>query len=574
MTAGNFRTADPALDRVLRRLLDPQQAAWLAPHLEEMGRIAATELDTAARTADVNPPTLRQWDPAGNRVDEVVHHPAYRVMEEIAYDRFGLAAMSHRPGVLGCPTPAPHVAKYALSYLFVQAEFGLACPVSMTDSAARVLRLFDAEPFAEAIERLTATDRDHAWTGAMFMTERAGGTDLAQTETVATDRGDHWELQGRKWFASNVAADVILTLAVVPGQGEGTRGLGMFYVPRVKPDGSRNGYTIDRLKDKMGSRSMASGEVTLAGTWAQPVGDLSRGFLQMAEMVNVSRLSNSMRSAAMMRRAVREATDHARDRVVSGRLLFDQPLMRVTLLSLALQAEAAMTLVLDTAAVLDAADAGDAVARRLVRVMTPLAKYTICTEGRRVTGQAMEVRGGNGYIEDWVDPKLVRDAQLPSIWEGSSNVIALDVLRCLRKEASHHTLADHEVSRLAAVTDAAAAPAVAWLRERWARLRERGDALLALPADRQQAQVGSYARSLAQTMMGTSLLVQAGHDLDHQAGSRTLLVACSWILVLDGTPEDELHVARDELAAIVDGGDVAASAVQSLLADAGWSADA
>jgi acyl-CoA dehydrogenase len=570
----NFTTADPALNNVLGRLLSAEQLAWLAPHLDEMGSLAATELDSAARTADINPPTLRQWDASGNRIDEVVYHPAYRHMEEIAYGRFGLAGMSHRPGVLGCATRAPHVAKYALSYLFVQAEFGLACPLSMTDSAARVLRLFDEEKYAEAITRLTATDLDQAWTGAMFMTERAGGTDLAQTETVATDCGDHWELSGRKWFASNVSADVILTLAMVPGQGEGTRGLGMFYVPRIKPDGSRNSYTIDRLKDKMGTRSMASGEVTLTGTWAQPVGDLSRGFLQMAEMVNVSRLSNAMRSSAMMRRAVREATDHARERVVSGRRLFDQPLMRVTLLSLALQAEAAMTLVLETAAVLDDADTGDVEARKLIRVMTPLAKYTICKEARRVTGDAMEVRGGNGYIEDWVDPKLVRDAHLPSIWEGSSNVIALDVLRCMRKEASHVTLADYQLARLETVTDHECEPAAAWLRSRWSSLRQRGEELLAMTPDRQQARVGSYARDLAHTMMATSLLVQAAHDLTRHASRRTLLVAYSWVLVLDGVPQDELHVALDELAAIVDGGDVPRSAVTSLLADASWGSDA
>lgn len=570
MTApGNFATADPALRRVLGRLLDGEELAWLAPHLDEMGAVAATDVDAAARTADVNPPVLRQWDAAGERVDDVVFHPAYRQLEEIAYARFGLAAMSHRPGVLGCATRVPHVAKYALSYLFVQAEFGLACPVSMTDSAARVLRLFDEERYAEAIARLTATDRERLWTGAMFMTERAGGTDLARTETVATDRGDHWELSGRKWFASNVSADVVLTLAVVPGQGEGTRGLGMFYVPRLRPDGSRNSYTIDRLKDKLGTRSMASGEVTLTGAWAQPVGDLARGFRQMAEMVNVSRLSNAMRSSALMRRAVREAVDHARRRVVFGRPLFEQPLMRVTLLSLALEAEAAMTLVLETAAVLDAADAGDATARKLVRVMTPLAKYTICKDGRRVTGEAMEVRGGNGYIEDWVDPRLVRDAHLPSIWEGSSNVIALDVLRCMRTEALHATLADHQLTRLAAVTGPDCAAAAAWLRRRWTGLRARGDALLALRPDRQEARVGSYARDLARTLMATALLVQAAHDLDRHGSSRTLLVACCWILVLDGVPVDELDPALEELGAIVDGGDVPPSTVQALLAGRG-----
>lgn len=246
------------------------------------------ELDRQAALADANPPRLVQYAPDGTRIDEVDFHPAHDKVAAIAYERFGLAAMSHRPGVLGWPTKVPHTVKYALSYLYVQSEFGMACPLSMTDSAARILRLFDPERYADEIAALSSTDPELRATGAMFMTEKQGGTDVGLTETVAAEQGDHWILTGKKWFASNPSADVILTLARVPGQGEGTRGLGMFLVPRLRPDGTRNAIRIDRLKDKLGSRSIASGEVTLDEAYATPVGQLANGFRQMAEMLNVS----------------------------------------------------------------------------------------------------------------------------------------------------------------------------------------------------------------------------------------------------------------------------------------------
>lgn len=499
---------DPALGPLLDRLLSPADRARLDPHLAELGELAAGELDRLATTANAHPPVLHQFSPRGERIDEIEYHPSYRALMEIAFGRFGLAAMSHRAGVLGWPTRVPHVAKYALSYVFVQAEFGLACPVSMTDSAARVLRRFDGERFATEIDALTSTDLDTLATGAMFMTEEQGGSDVGQTATEATDHGTHWTLRGRKWFASNAGADIVLTLARVPGQGPGTRGLGMFLVPRRRPDGSRNTIRIDRLKDKLGTRSMASGEVTLDDAWAQPVGELTSGFRQMAEMVNVSRLSNAMRAAALMRRAVVESVGHARERIVFGKPLHEQPLMRVTLAGMTVDAEAALGLVLEAAARLDDADAGDPAAARLIRVLTPLAKHTLCTQARRVTGDAMEVRGGNGYIEDWVNPRLLRDAHLGSIWEGSSHVIALDVLRCMRRDAAHHTVAD---------TYRARTPELAG---HWQQLAADGDALLTADPDQQEMRIGRYTDALTHAVQASLLLEHAAAN-----GPRERLVA-------------------------------------------------
>lgn len=525
----NFAERDPALRPLLDQLLTPEDRDRLEPVLDDLGQVAAGELDTLAATADRNPPVLRQYAADGSRIDAVDYHPSYERMCELAFGRYGLAAMSHRLGVFGWPTRAPHVVKYAVSYLFVQAEFGLACPVSMTDSAARVLRLFDPETFAAEIDALSSTDMDSLATGAMFMTERQGGTDIAQTATVATDHGTHWTLRGHKWFCSNVDADVILTLAQVPGQGVGTRGLGMFLVPRLRPDGSANALRIDRLKDKLGARSMASGEVSLEDAYARPVGDLTRGFLQMAEMLNVSRLSNAMRASALMRRAVLESVDHARERVVFGKPLFDQPLMRATLLPMMLDAEAALGLVLEAADRLDAADAGDEQAAALIRVLTPLAKHTVCKRVRQVTGEAMEIRGGNGYIEDWVNPRLLRDAHLGSIWEGSSNVIALDVLRCMRREQAHRTLIDTYARRVEILDDPAVKPAAADLRLRWESLLARGEELLAAEPFDQEAGIATYADDLCHTVMATLLLEQASREIDAGLGHRKLLLAHTWL---------------------------------------------
>lgn len=220
----NYADRDPVLRSALDRVLSVEDRERVEPLLVELGELAAGELDHQAALADANPPRLVQYAPDGTRIDEVDFHPAHDKVAAIAYERFGLAAMSHRPGVLGWPTKVPHTVKYALSYLYVQSEFGMACPLSMTDSAARILRLFDPERYADEIAALSSTDPELRATGAMFMTEKQGGTDVGLTETVAAERGDHWILTGKKWFASNPSADAILTLARVPGQGRGRAG--------------------------------------------------------------------------------------------------------------------------------------------------------------------------------------------------------------------------------------------------------------------------------------------------------------------------------------------------------------
>ncbi|HEY8491938.1 MAG TPA: acyl-CoA dehydrogenase family protein [Dehalococcoidia bacterium] len=568
-TAGmNFYEADPNLGPALRRLAAPEEFQRAVPLLREVGEAAGGELDRLARVADANPPVLERYDARGQRVDEVVFHPAYEAMARMAFERFGFAAMSHRPGVRGWPGRVPHLVKYALSYVFVQAEFGLFCPVSMTDSAARVLRLFGDEALqARYVPRLTATRYEDLYTGAMFMTERQGGSDVGAATTTARRAGDVWTLHGEKWFCSNVSADVILTLARPEGAPDGTRGLGLFLVPKHLPDGSRNRYRIERLKNKLGTRDMATGEVVLDGAVAWVVGDLERGFRQMAEMVNVSRLSNAMRAAAIMRRSLLESVVHARGRVAFGRRLFDLPLMRETLLPLLLDTEACTALVLHAAATLDRADAGSERDRRLIRILTPLAKLYVTKRARFVAGEAMEVRGGNGYVEEWVNPRLLRDAYLGSIWEGSSNVVALDVARAMQREGAGDTLLDDLASRLAGLRDADVRRVAERAADVLARTRARCAEVLALDAAGREPLMGRLAERLALLTMATLLLEEADDHAAAGLGYRKLLAATAYLrrMLLAPDPLADDGVAVRWLDELVDGGPVPAEAAHRAL---------
>lgn len=538
----NYVDLDPALNPLIESYLEPADRKRLAPVLTALGADAAQRLAPLADVADKNPPTLVRFDREGDRVDAIDYHASYQELQKAAYEEYGLSALSHR-GMHGWDDVPPHLVKYILSYVFVQAEFGLACPVSMTDAAARTLRKFgEGEEIAEAIDRLISTDPVQRFTGAMFMTEIQAGTDIAQTETAAERDGENWKLSGRKWFASNPDADIILTLARYPSGDDSTRGVGLFMLPKHRPDGSKNSYVIDRLKDKLGTRSMPSGEVTLDGAYAVQVGELDRGFRQMAEMVNTSRLSNAMRSTALMRRSLNEALAHARKRVVFGKTLFEAPLMRMTLLPLQAEAEAALGLVFYAGDMLQRGDAGDAEAAAQIRVLTPLAKHYICKRARFIAGETMEVRGGRGYIEEWPDARLVRDSHLGSIWEGSSNVIALDVLRCMRKQDTHRLLAQTMSGKLDSLTLAEAGPEVRELLDRWSAIVARGDELLSAEKPVAEALIGNYADELAQLVMGTLLLEQAEAEATRGEDYRKLLVAKAFIAA--NIVRDDTTVAR------------------------------
>jgi alkylation response protein AidB-like acyl-CoA dehydrogenase len=525
----NFSEADPNLDFALARHAGAGDVERARPLLRELGRLAGSELDELAMIADRNPPGLRSFDANGQRIDEIAYHPAYVEMQRLGFSQWGFAAMSHREGVLGWPGRVPHVVKYALSYLFVQSEFGLFCPISMTDSAARVVNQFGPDELRQRyVPGLTSTTFDRLLQSAQLLTERTGGSDVGANECVARHGVNGWELWGEKWFCSNAGADVHLTLARPEGAPGGTKGLGMFLVPKLLPGGSRNRYTIRRLKEKLGSRSMPTGEYEFDGAIGYPVGEIEHGFAQMAEMINVSRLSNGMRAAAMMRRSLLEAVVHARGRSAFGKPLFELPLLREQVFEMTLDTEAALAIVLYAARCLDEADAGSEYHQLLVRIVTPLIKYANCRQARLTAGAAMNIRGGNGYIEEWVNAKLMRDSLLGSIWEGAENVVALDVARAASKERAHDALFRDLSERLVHVKDADVLREAEPLAVAGHTIAARFEQLLeAEPAER-EAKMGAMCDRLAALVCCTLLMQEADTQAGAGGGYRKLLVATEY----------------------------------------------
>ena len=426
----NFYRADPALTDLLRIHLSDALFRHIEPHLDRLGALAGGPLDECARLADRHGPVLHQRDRFGRDVQAIEYHPAYRELEKAAFGEFGIHAMSNAKGILGWPDKYPVVAKHAFTFLFNQAEFGLGCPINVTDGCAKLLANFgSAELKARYLDGLTQTDMDKLTQGGQFMTEKEGGSDVGTLMTTAVPEGDHWRLHGEKWFCSNADAEVVMLLARPEGAGPGTRGVGLFLMPRFLDDGSQNHYRIVRLKDKLGTRSMASGEIKLEGAIAYAVGRLDRGFVQMAEMVNSSRLSNGVKSTALMRRAHHDAMTVATNRVVFGRRIIDLPLGRRQLLKIMLSTEQALSMSFLTADALDRAEGGSQDAAALLRILTPTLKFRATRDARKVCGDALEMRGGIGYVEEFATARLLRDAHLGSIWEGTGNVVALDALK-------------------------------------------------------------------------------------------------------------------------------------------------
>lgn len=522
----NFFAADPNLERALGAYAETADVERALPLLEEVGRCAGDELDELAAVADANPPVLRTHDRLGRRVDEIVYHPAFVEMQRLGFSRFGFAAMSHRAGVLGWPGRVPHVVKFALSYVFVQSEFGLFCPISMTDSAARVLRMFGSAELQERyVPRLTSTDFGELMQSAQLLTERTGGSDVGTSECVARLVDGEWRIWGEKWFCSNAGADVHLALARPEGAPAGTKGLGMFLVPKVLEGGERNRYVIRRLKEKLGSRSMPTGEYEFEGAVGYVVGAIDRGFGQMAEMINVSRLSNGMRAAALMRRALLEAVVHARGRAAFGRALFELPLVREQLFEMVLDSEAALAIVLFAAQALDRADGGSEHDELVVRIVTPLIKYANCRRARWTTGMAMNIRGGNGYIEEWVNARLLRDAHLGSIWEGAENVVALDVARAAMRNGAHEALFGELEERLGAVTTEVGRGEGVATRDALGRVRRRFEALLGASEDEREAKMAVMCDRLAAAVCSVLLTVEGDREARMGQGYGKLLVA-------------------------------------------------
>jgi putative acyl-CoA dehydrogenase len=393
----------------------------------------SVEMFALARRANENPPKLYTSDPKGFRRDVVEFHPAYHDLM-----RASIAAGLHASTWTAAGTraaPPAEVARGARYYMAAQIESGHLCPITMTRAALAPLA---AAPtlLAEVAPKVVSTSYDptfRPWweksgmTLGMGMTEKQGGTDVRANITTATPSGDFYMLVGHKWFLSAPMCDAFLVLAQAPG------GLTCFFVPRFRPDGSVNSLRLQRLKDKLGNRSNASSEIEFAGAFALKVGDEGAGIRTIIQMVQLTRLDCALASSGFMRMALAQAVHHCRYRSVFQKHLYDQPMMRAVLADLALEVEGAVALVMRLARAFDLA-ATDPREAAYVRLVTPAAKYWICKTAPSFIYESMECLGGNGYVEESVLPRLYREAPVNAIWEGSGNVMCLDVLRALKRD--------------------------------------------------------------------------------------------------------------------------------------------
>jgi putative acyl-CoA dehydrogenase len=425
-----FETDQPLVEAIQR-----EGAAWAqAPLLTFGSMVGGHEAIEWARAANQFPPVLQTHDPTGVRVDRVEFHPAYHELMELSI-RYGLHAMPWRE-----PRAGAHVARAAMLMIASQNEYGHCCPISMTYACVPSLRR-QPEIAQEWEPRILSLDYDPRFVPAakkrgvtlgMAMTEKQGGSDVRANTTQAVPMrtrgpGQAYALTGHKWFCSAPMSDAFLVLAQTEA------GVSCFLVPRFAPDGTPNTFSLQRLKDKLGNRSNASSEVEFNRTYGQLIGEEGRGVAVIIEMVTHTRLDSALGSAALMRRALVHAIHHSRHRSAFGKLLIDQPLMQNVLADLALESEAATVLTLRIARAYDESSSDDAEAP-FRRLATAVAKYWICKRGPSAVAEALECLGGNGYVEQFPMARLYREVPINSIWEGSGNVICLDVLRAIARE--------------------------------------------------------------------------------------------------------------------------------------------
>jgi acyl-CoA dehydrogenase len=430
----NFYTSDTVLHAHLAGQLSADALAYLNPLLDRLGTQAATEMDEFSLTADKNGPQLIKRDKWGETIDAIRFHPSYWALMQIAVES-EMLRLKWEPSLRKRFTGQRHRMGFALGMLYAMSESGQYCPLCMTDGVAHLIDQFCEPADRDRLLPHIYTNRLHDfYTGAMFLTEKAGGSDVGANIVQATDLGDgNYSLHGEKWFCSNVNAQLIFALARTRAEVAGTRGLSIFLIERQLSDGQPNPIEIVRLKDKLGTRSMASGECMLDGTIAKMVGPEFQGFRVMTEMINLSRMYNSVAALAGGRRALVEAYQFLNYRMSFGKIALAHALVRSKLWELGALHLASFHLVWRAIAAMDAAEAGGADEAELLRLLTPMVKRDSAELAVYLCRESMELMGGMGYIEDTVVPKVMRDVMVLPIWEGAGNIMVLDMLRAAAK---------------------------------------------------------------------------------------------------------------------------------------------
>ncbi|HWA44485.1 MAG TPA: acyl-CoA dehydrogenase family protein [Hypericibacter adhaerens] len=516
----DFFRSDLNLQRLLKRSLGNDYARW-EPMLGEFGAWVGDAVDRAAAYTDREaPPYLETYDAQGRVANRITRNPAWAAASREAYRR----------GVIGLnyvSDPAPFEVTFAMGYLLSQADVSLHCPVCMTGAVAYVLDRYGPPAVrARYRERLTRMDGE-ALTAGTWATELHGGSDVGGTTTVARAEGDHWRLNGLKWFVSNADGGLSLATARPEGAPAGTKGLGLYLVPIMLDDGGLNPMRFRRLKDKLGTVGVPTAEVDLTESWALEVAPPPDGFALMMAALEFSRIHNALASAGLQRRAFVEALHYAAERQAFGDAIVRYPMVQDELLAILVTLEAGTALAFEAARSFDIADrarAGDADETRVwLRLATALAKYMTGEDAIRACSRAIEIIGGNGYTYDHVTPRLLRDAQVMTVWEGPANIQALEILRLV---AGRYGGDKVFTNRIAAMLAAAPGPLGGQAQTVSAALKDWQDALALIRGGPAEAQ--RHARRLmalmADILAGALLLVEAGEGLKQGDHRKSLIL--------------------------------------------------
>ncbi len=525
---GNQYEDDPVLRSYLTRVFQGELPGDVAESLMEMGRLAGDELYQLQLADRLNEPRLVQWDAWGNRIDKIEVSPLWQLAERVAAEHGVVAtAYEQKLGNLS------RVHQCALAYLFTPSTDIYSCPLAMTDGAARTLLLSGNQALIDrAVPHLISRDPESFWTAGQWMTELTGGSDVGLSETIAKQDADGFRLYGRKWFTSAINSQMALTLARPEGNPPGGRGLALFYVETRDEHGRPRNIQVNRLKDKLGTRKVPTAELTLDGTPAQLVKGGSDGVRNIAPLLNITRLWNGISAVSLMRRGVALSTDYASKRVAFGAPLSEKPLHRDTLATLHAESEAAFHFAFYVAELTGQSETGEISDddSLLLRLLTPVMKLTTGKQAVSVASEVLEMFGGAGYVEDTGLPVLLRDSQVLPIWEGTTNVLALDTLRALQSGDADpklglmrfatavaqclQSVTDNRLADAARAARSAMDHASSWLSD----AQRAGQPALEAGARR-------FALTLGRTMELALLLRHAQWSLDHEHDGRSTTAA-------------------------------------------------
>jgi putative acyl-CoA dehydrogenase len=528
---GNQYDDDHVLRRYLTRHIPADELAEIEPDLQRFGGRVVGDILAMGEDAHAHEPQLVQFDPWGRRIDHIETARGWQELDRVSAEE-GLIAIGYERKF----GPLSRLYQFAKLYLFNPSSATYSCPLAMTDGAARLIEVMaDEELLYGAYRHLTSRDPQQFWTSGQWMTERTGGSDVGRTETIAQhERGPWFRLYGAKWFTSATTAQMTMTLARVEDAGgntvPGSRGLGLFYLETRDSAGALNNIVIHRLKDKLGTRSLPTAELSMEGSRAKMLGAPGDGVRNITTLVNITRLHNVIGALSGMRRALALARDYAQRREVFGKQLIDQPLHVETLADLAVEFQAGFQLGFRALELLGKEECGTATRDEsaVLRLLTPLAKLYTAKQAVAGASEVVEGFGGAGYVENTGLPRLLRDAQVLSIWEGTTNVLSLDALRAIEKsDALGPFLA--EIDELTAgVTLGELSVAVAQTREAADRLRAYLPVALAEGRDYVQAGARGFAYSLARLMAATLLLDDAQWSVHAHGDSQGVVAAQRW----------------------------------------------